>query len=140
MSIIKVDPVILRKSQIMERCILRIREEMIGSGSFETINQTKQDAVLLNLERACQAAIDLAMRIVRVRKLGLPTDARDGFRLIHQAGLLDEALYKHMVSMVGFRNTAVHDYQGLNLKIVDQVIQHYLDHFLEFSRFALRLK
>ena len=134
------DPVLIRKAQIIERCVQRIHEEMSGTASIETVSQTKQDSVLLNLERACQACIDLAMRVVRLKRLGVPAESREAFTLIKSAGLLDDALYKQMLSMVGFRNTAVHDYQGLNLKIIDGIVRDHLGHFLDFARFGIQLK
>ncbi|CAA6808678.1 MAG: Unknown protein [uncultured Sulfurovum sp.] len=52
--------VVLNKIQTIERCLKRIREEYIGfEESFEE-NYTKQDSVILNLERASQASIDIA--------------------------------------------------------------------------------
>jgi uncharacterized protein YutE (UPF0331/DUF86 family) len=133
------DPVLLRKAQIIERCILRIREEMAGAPSIESISQTKQDSVLLNLERSCQACIDLAMRIVRIKRLGIPTESREAFSLVKKAGLMSDGLYKEMLAMVGFRNTAVHDYQGLNLKIIDGIVRDHLEHFLEFASLGIRM-
>ena len=41
----------------VERCIARIREDY--DEEFRR-NYTKQDAIILNLERACQACIDMA--------------------------------------------------------------------------------
>lgn len=133
------DSVILRKAQIIERCVQRIKEEMDGSPGLEALNQTKQDSVLLNLERACQATIDLAMRIVRMKKLGLPAESREAFTLLRKQNLLDDQLYLRMLGMVGFRNTAVHDYQGLNLKIIDSIVQNHLSDFLAFASTSIDL-
>ena len=126
------DPIIVRKSQIIERCVLRIREELGDAKSIEHLGQAQQDSVLLNLERAAQASIDLGMRVVRIKKLGIPTESRDAFRLLRAANLVDEELHKKMMAMVGFRNTAVHDYQGLNLTIIDAIVRGHLDDFLSF--------
>ncbi|MBM4253758.1 MAG: DUF86 domain-containing protein [Deltaproteobacteria bacterium] len=82
----------------------------MGASSIESISQTKQDSILLNLERACQASIDLAMRIVRIKRLGIPTESGEAFYLVKQAGLLTDSIHKEMVAMVGFHNSAVHDY------------------------------
>ena len=53
------------------------------------------------------------MHIVRLRKLGLPQDARDGFTLLEGAGLIDTDNAARMYAMVGFRNVAVHRYRDL---------------------------
>ena len=47
---------------------------------------SRQDSILLNLQRCCEAAIDLAMHWVRVRRLGLPQESREAFTLLHDAG------------------------------------------------------
>ncbi len=133
------DPILLRKSQIIERCVQRITEEMGDASGIESLSQTKQDSVLLNLERACQASIDAAMRIVRLKKLGLPAESREAFKLLLQGHFIDEQLYKRMISMVGFRNTAVHDYQGLNLKIIDGIVRSHLTDLISFARAAILL-
>jgi uncharacterized protein YutE (UPF0331/DUF86 family) len=39
--------------------------------------------------------------------------------------------------MVGFRNIAVHDYQTLNLKIVERVVEEYIYDSLKLVRMIL---
>jgi uncharacterized protein YutE (UPF0331/DUF86 family) len=63
--------VILNKVSIIERCIKRIHEEY-DNNPDHLENYTKQDSIVLNLQRACEASIDLAMHIVADKKLGLP--------------------------------------------------------------------
>lgn len=72
------DNVILAKAEIIERCIKRAREELAASADFDS-DHTRQDAAILNVERACEAAIDIMNRIVRLRGLGAPNSTRDGF-------------------------------------------------------------
>jgi uncharacterized protein YutE (UPF0331/DUF86 family) len=57
------DDVLLNKAAIMERCLRRVAEEYAGTPS-RLLDPTHQDAIVLNLERACQAAIDAAMYLV----------------------------------------------------------------------------
>ena len=133
-----VDPVILRKSQIVEQYLRRIQEEFGAAASIVDLTLAAQDSVLLNLERACQASIDMSMRLTRIENLGVPLDARDSFEILFKKKILSQDEFKAMSSMVGFRNTAVHDYQGLNLKIVDSVVKNNLDDFRSFIAAALR--
>lgn len=132
------DNVILAKAEIIERCIKRAREELAASPAFDT-DYTRQDAALLNVERACEAAIDVMNRIVRQRALGAPASTRDGFERLVKAAVIDQSLADRLMRMVGFRNLAVHQYQKLDLAIVRAVIQKNLDDLLEFSAIALRL-
>ncbi len=126
--------VVLNKIQSIEKCLKRIREEYVGfEDSFEE-NYTKQDSVILNLERASQASIDIATHIVKTRKLGLPNTSRELFSMLLDAGIISEHICKQMQGMVGFRNIAVHDYQNLNIEIVVAIVEKHLGDFEGFVR------
>lgn len=133
------DDIILNKAEIIEKCLERIRSEYAGNSHNLRDNITKQDAIILNLERACQAAIDMGMRVVRKRKLGIPKESRDVFSLLEEANLISREVKQKMFAMVGFRNIAVHNYQGLNLDIVETIIKNHLGDFLGFSKVCLKL-
>ena len=126
--------VVLNKIQTIERCLKRIREEYVGfEDSFEE-NFTKQDSVILNLERVSQASIDIATHIVKVKGLGLPNTSRELFDLLLENGIITENISKQMKGMVGFRNIAVHDYQNLNIEIVVAIVEKHLGDFEGFVR------
>lgn len=93
--------IILNKAATIERCIKRIKEDYIDKISF-TYNYTQQDAVILNILRACEAAIAMGMLVVRKRKLGLPQTSREVFQLLEQAKLIDANLSQRMQAMVGY--------------------------------------
>lgn len=131
------DDVILNKAAIIERCLERAREEYEGHEQDFGTNLTRQDAAILNLLRACEAAIDLAMHRVRVHRLGVPQESRAAFQMLADANLLDQALADRLKAMVGFRNIAVHNYQTLNLDIVRHIITDRLDDFRRFTHQAL---
>jgi uncharacterized protein YutE (UPF0331/DUF86 family) len=71
--------------------------------------------------------------------LGLPQDSPDAFVLLQRAGLISEELLRSMKGMVGFRNIVAHDYQKLDLAIMEDVIQHHLSEPLAFANLALRI-
>ena len=77
--------VLTNKAAIIERCIARIQEDY--DEEFET-NFTKQDAIVLNLERTCQACIDMAAHVVSTQKLGVPQTSRELFALLAQNQLI----------------------------------------------------
>ena len=133
------DDVLLNKAEIIENCIKRINEEYESNTKNLRENQTKQDSILLNLERACQAAIDMAMRVVKIKKLGLPKESRDAFNLLNDAKIIDDNMKVKMHGLVGFRNTAVHNYKKLDLDIVEAVIQKHLIDFQTFCKSCLKL-
>lgn len=128
------DDVLINKAATIERCVQRVREEHAADPAGFDTNFTRQDAAVLNIQRACQAALDMGQHLVRRERLGVPQSARDVFTLLAQAGRIDAALADAMKRMTGFRNIAVHDYQALQLPILKNIIQHHLDDFLRFSQ------
>ncbi|NGX32628.1 MAG: hypothetical protein K1060chlam4_00678 [Candidatus Anoxychlamydiales bacterium] len=131
------DDVILNKIAIIEKCINRIKEEYIGSEKEFESNFTKQDSIILNLQRSCEAAVDLAARLIRLNNLGVPQKTRDVFVFLEEGKIISQDLSKRLQKMVGFRNIAVHDYKSLNLAIVKSIIEKQLGDFLEFTKLVL---
>ena len=128
--------VILNKAAIIERCVKRIRE-VYDHDPANLSDLTKQDSIILNIQRACEASIDIAMHIVSERKLGIPRSSRDAFKMLQEAGILDADLANRLMSMVGFRNIAVHDYQSLNLDILKAILDRHIDDFKRFTQIVL---
>ena len=64
------DKVLLRKAKVIERCIGRARQEYAAAQGQFLLDYTRQDAVILNLRRACEAALDMAQRCDRKPRLG----------------------------------------------------------------------
>jgi len=83
------DDIVLNKTAIIERCLGRIRTEYGLIRSDLESDLTRQDAIILNLLRAAEAAIDTAMHVVRIRRLGIPQRSRDAFVLLENNQLLD---------------------------------------------------
>lgn len=131
------DDVLLNKAATIERCLKRIEEEYCGHESELETNFTRQDAIILNLQRACETAIDMATHAVRIRKLGLPQESRDAFKMLEEAKLLDNELSKKMQAMVGFRNIAVRNYQKLSFPILKSILDTNLDDLRTFVRTML---
>jgi uncharacterized protein YutE (UPF0331/DUF86 family) len=132
------DDVVLAKEEIIERCVRRVRDVHAGDSAGFRADLTRQESVLLNLQRACEAAIDLAMHLVRVDRLGIPKESRAAFDLLEGAGILSSALADPLRAMVGFRNVALHDDRRLDLAVVEGIIERHLDDLLEFASVALR--
>lgn len=130
------DDVIYNKIEIIERCIQRVHEEYQGRPE-NLENYTKQDSIILNIQRACEAVIDLAMHVVAEKKLGIPQNSRDAFELLEKNGLIDSQLAQKLKSVVGFRNIAVHNYQSLNLEIVKKIIEYNLKNLTLFGQTVL---
>lgn len=128
------DDVLLNKAATIERCVSRAREEYTADPKTFATNFTRQDAAIMNIRRACEAALDMGHHIIRRESLGLPQSSRDVFALLVSADWLEPELAQAMKHMVGFRNIAVHEYQTLQLPITVNIIQSHLDEFLAYSR------
>lgn len=131
------DDVLVNKAAVIERCVARAREEYAAAAEGFATDYTRQDAAILNIQRACEAALDMGHHLIRRERLGVPQSARDVFALLARAGWTTPALAEQLKRMVGFRNIAVHDYQALQLPITVDIILHHLDEFLLFSRAVL---
>ena len=123
--------VVMAKIGIIKRCLLRIKEVTgLKPDSLEDI--TKQDVFVLNLQRAAQAAIDLAAHVVASEGYGVPQDLKETFTLLSGAHVIDGQTSQKMQKMVGFRNVAVHEYQDLNPAILKSVLTGGLGDFEDY--------
>jgi uncharacterized protein YutE (UPF0331/DUF86 family) len=134
------DDVILGKSEIIERSLARVRETYARDPAALEKDYGCQDIVILNIERSCQAAIDLAMRWTRIEALGLPKDSRDAFAILAAAGHISADLAESLKRMVGFRNIAVHDYREIDFAIVKALIDRDFPDFRELIRLGLKVE
>jgi uncharacterized protein YutE (UPF0331/DUF86 family) len=125
--------VVINKIQSIQRCVRRAREEYRADSDGFATNYTRQDAALLNVLRACETAIDLANHVVRASKLGIPVSSADSFKLLQAERIIDARLAERMEKMVGFRNTVIHQYTTVDIRIVEAVIVRELDELLEFA-------
>ena len=96
------------------------------------------DDIILNIQRACEASIDQATRLIRLQQLGLPQSSREVFVILNQADIIDADLSHKLQALVGFRNIAVHNYTQLNLEIVKSIIENNLTDFLQFTKKILQ--
>lgn len=133
-----INDIILNKVQVIKRCIKRINEEYEDNPQ-NLQNYTKQDSIILNLQRACEATIDLAMHLIAEKDLGLPQSSRDAFEILYQNNIINIELSERLKAMVGFRNIAVHDYQSINLNILQSIIKIHLRDLELFTEKLLRL-
>lgn len=125
--------VVLNKCSVIERCIERVIAEY-GHDPSSLKDITRQDSIVLNLMRACEAAIDLSMHLVAEMSLGIPQSSRDSLEMLGRTGIVSACTVQAMKNMVGFRNIAVQDYQSLNLAIVQAIVERHLNDFHQYTR------
>lgn len=132
--------IIINKSESIKKCLQSIRENYNKSPEDFLNNQIRQDAAILNLQRASQTAIDMAAHLIRKKFLAVPQESAELFSILEKNKILTPELAKKMRHMVGFRNIAVHEYQALDMNIVVSIIKNHLTDFELFIKAVLALK
>lgn len=128
--------IVLNKKESIERCISQIRSyyALPSAVEFEE-DYLKQDAIAINLQRACEQCIDLANHTIKTLKLGLPKESRESFSLLANAKIVPRELAQRLEGMVGFRNILVHEYQRMDLvEFTNCIIRAYAkDSSIQFN-------
>jgi len=127
------DDVVIQKLASIDRCLRAIRVYVAGDLG-RLAEPIVLDAVVLNLQRACELAIDAACREVSRRGLGVPADSADAFTILEKERRLAADVAERMRRMVGFRNVAVHEYRRLDPAVVRTVVEHRLGDFEALCR------
>lgn len=127
-----IDDIMLAKLAVIRRCLQRIQDKTGGDpGKVDDIDI--QDIVVLNLQRAIQATVDLAARLIAIHQWGLPTSLKEHFTLLTAQGVIDHELSRRLEAMVGFRNIAVHEYRALDIAILKSILRERLKDFTAFE-------
>jgi len=124
--------VVLAKVATIDRCLGRIAQTR-GERRAVLLPVEVEDLVVLNLQRAVQAAIDLATHAVTTEAYGLPDSVASSFSILERHGVLDAELARRLRGMVGFRNVAIHDYQAIDPAIVESILSRHLDDLRAFA-------
>lgn len=130
--------VIINKFDTIQRCINRINEEYENNPK-NLEDYRRMDAIVLNLQRACETVTDIAMYVVSTRKLGIPQAKKEAFELLEKNNIISKEIYKNMKNMIGFRNIAIHDYKQIDEEILKDVIENHLSDLIEFGRLMLNI-
>ena len=123
------------KCATIDRCLMRIRD-VRGLRHAALQPADIEDITVLNLQRATQAAIDLAAHVVATEGYGLPDSLAAPFSLLERNGVIEPELAGRLRRMVGFRNIAVHDYQSIDPAIVEAIVTRHLG---DLEAFAARM-
>ena len=123
---------ILEKIDTVMRCLSRVSEKTPATlHDFEN-DLDRQDIVILNLERAIQACVDIAAHIVAYSNLPVPSTMSDAFEKLASAQILSRKTADQMKKTIGLRNILVHEYQKIDWTILWQMITGHLDDFHSF--------
>lgn len=127
--------VVTAKVATIDRCLQRISETR-GARRAMLLPVEVEDLVVLNLQRAVRAAIDLATHVVAAEGYALPDSVAASFSVLEGHGILEPPLAERLRRMVGFRNIAIHDDQALDARIVEAIASR---HLTDLRLFAARV-
>jgi len=126
---------VYNKIESIERRIQQIKQYLLEINEPFATDYKSQDAIILNLQRACETSIDLAMHICSRKKLGLPTASKEAFEILEKNHILTKFASEAMQKLVGFRNVAIHEeYQPLNLNILCSIMKKYLTGVTDYTK------
>lgn len=126
--------VIENKLESLRRCVERVSNKTPTAVEELARDFDAQDAIVLNLSRAVQLAVDIGSHLISESELPAPTSMRKVFDGLMTQGVISEAVSTRMKNAVGFRNIAVHCYDDLNLNIVFAICTQRLDDFKQFAK------
>lgn len=135
-----IDPVILQKIDSLGRCINRIEKKRPESLVQLEHDLDIQDILSINLERAVQQCVDIALCLLSDRAQPVPATMCDAFDELCQIGVIDTVVCTQMKKAVGFRNAVVHAYRKIDWNIVWDIVTNRLDDFKSFSQQVLDKK
>lgn len=98
------------------------------------VDKVQQRFVEHTLQIAIQAMIDIGFAIASENNLGEPTENRQVFDRLAEAGWITPDMRDMCRKMVAFRNIVVHGYLQVDPKIVQRIVEHELDDLLAFVR------
>lgn len=127
------DPVLEEKLESVRRCLERVRTRTPADVGDFARDLDAQDIVTINLERAVQACVDIALHVLVLRE-GAPRTMAEAFVCLAQQRLISEPVAERMVKAVGFRNLAVHAYRQIDWNVVHSIATLHLEDFRSFMR------
>ncbi len=131
--------IVARKLESLRRCVARIELRRAATAEDLAADVDVQDIVALNLTRAVQLCVDVALHVLSDGGAAAPETMGEAFDALAEADVISEALAQRMRSAVGFRNVAVHAYQAIDWTIVHRLTYEGVDDLRAFAGAIARL-
>jgi len=97
------------------------------------------DSALHRLQTSIQAFIDIGAYVIASLGLRTPSTNAEVIDILVERGLLSPDRRDRYISMIQFRNRIVHFYNGINFRILYQIIQDELVDIRELYRILIRI-
>ncbi len=126
--------IVANKIDSLQRCLKRV-EQRCPQNLEELLNDIDaQDVVTLNLSRAVQLCVDIALHILTSSNQPVPQTMSDAFTSLSEEKVISADLADKMRKSVGFRNIAIHQYEKINWAIVYAIATEKQDDFKAFAK------
>ncbi len=124
--------VVLRKISHIRHNLSRLKNK--GNISLESLKNDFdiQDIALHNLQLAIQGCIDIGSHVISDEGWGVAGSLNEIFYILQNKGVIKAEVSEKMISMVGFRNILVHEYETINFDIVCNILHHHLEDINEY--------
>jgi uncharacterized protein YutE (UPF0331/DUF86 family) len=86
------------------------------------------------LHLAAECVLDLAHHLIAERGWRTPASYRDAILVLHEVGVLDDALASQLTPWAGLRNVLVHMYMDVDHAIVFGILQGDLEQLERFAQ------
>jgi uncharacterized protein YutE (UPF0331/DUF86 family) len=106
--------------------IARLRRHVHTPVAEITRDEDAWNALLMDLQQAVQACVDLALHACIDERLGAPSNGAEAFALLAKAGRIDAPLSVRLAGATALRNLIVHQYGELDANRVLSIVRHDL--------------
>ena len=130
--------VLLTKIESIHRCIKRIKKKRPENVKDLKSDFDLQDIISVNLERAIQISVDIALHIIADSDFKSPNTMGESFIVLSDMEIISKELGERLRKGVGFRNISVHAYEKINWDIVFSIINKNLDDFQKFAELIMK--
>lgn len=121
--------VLEKKIESLIKCLKRIETRTPQEKAQFMQDLDAQDVIVLNLTRAIQLCVDIAMHLIANSDSVTPQTMSESFSVLKNMGVIDNNLSIKMKKSVGFRNIAVHSYSELDLDLTFTIATRHLNDF-----------
>ena len=96
------------------------------------------EAAVRLLQVSIEAMLDISHHLVSRKNLGTPKSYHETIEILTNAGILPQEKLPTFITMVRFRNRAVHMYDRISDAEIYQIIEHRLSDFDDFVRAVIQ--
>jgi len=124
---------ILRKLAELEGYLAQIKEYQEITVEQYSRDWKIQRIIERTLQMMIETCVDIAGHIISDSGYRAPKSYSDTFKVLNEAGVLNEMHFERMSNMAKFRNVVVHHYDRVDSEIVVHILKNNLNDFSDFK-------